>query len=115
MDAAAFKGNHCVVIDKDATAHLRSGVAMDAAAFKVSNSIGKDVDTAAVGQIPRFRSSCNVQPNQLDGVVTVYLDDPAPTLGIEHHTSGYLRLNGQGAAGDADRCSGAVVRAAGEV
>ena len=47
-------------------------------------------------------SSCNVQPNQLGRPARLYLKDPAPTLGIEHHTSRHLRLDGQGAV-DADR------------
>jgi hypothetical protein len=50
----------------------------------------------------RSISSCNVQPNQLGHPSRLYLKDLAPTLGIEHHTSRHLRLDGQGAA-DADR------------
>ena len=51
---------------------------------------------------PRCRSSCNVQPNQLGRPTRLYVEDPAPTLGIEHHTSGHLRLDSQRAV-DADR------------
>ena len=48
------------------------------------------------------RSSCDVQPNQLGRPTRLYIEDPAPTLGIEHHTSGHLRLDSQRAV-DADR------------
>ena len=47
-------------------------------------------------------SSGNVQPDQLGRPARLYHKDPAPTLGIEHHASGNLRLDGHGAV-DADR------------
>ena len=36
------------------------------------------------------RSSRNVQPNQLGRPARLYVEDSAPTLGIEHHASGHL-------------------------
>ena len=49
------------------------------------------------------RSSRNVQPNQLGRPARLYVEDSAaPTLGIEHHASGHLRLDSQRAV-DADR------------
>jgi hypothetical protein len=60
-------------------------------------------------------SSRDIQPNQPCRPTRRNLEDPAPTIGIEHHTSGHLRLNGRGAV-DADRrisahVSGKAVRA----
>jgi hypothetical protein len=91
-------------------AHIISSVVVDIAAFKVSHSVRCDIDATTLRRDARHRSisSCNVQPNQLGRPARLYLKDPAPTLGIEHHTSRHLRLDGQGAV-DADRRSGAHV------
>ena len=56
----------------------------------------------------RCRSSCNVQPSQLDRPTSLYLNDPPRSHGIEHHSPRHLRFDGQGAV-DADRRSGAHV------
>ena len=50
----------------------------------------------------RCTSSRDVQPNQLGRPARLYVEDPAPTLGIEHHAFGHLRLDCQRAV-DADR------------
>ena len=41
-------------------------------------------------------SSGNVQPNQLDRTTRPNIEDPAPFLCIEHHTSWHLRFDGHG-------------------
>ena len=47
-------------------------------------------------------SSRDIQPNQPSRPTRHDMNDPAPTIGIEHHSSGHLRLDGHGAV-DADR------------
>eukprot|EP00964_Phaeocystis_antarctica_P014593 scaffold8060_cov82-Phaeocystis_antarctica.AAC.3 len=39
------------------------------------------------------RSSRDVQPNQPGRPARLDLEDPAPTIAIEHHASGHLRLD----------------------
>eukprot|EP00964_Phaeocystis_antarctica_P136884 scaffold101375_cov60-Phaeocystis_antarctica.AAC.2 len=53
-------------------------------------------------------SSRDIQPNQPGCPARLDLEDPAPTIGIEHHASEHLRLDGHGAV-DADRRTGAHV------
>mmetsp|Transcript_27577 Transcript_27577/g.69841 ORF Transcript_27577/g.69841 Transcript_27577/m.69841 type:complete len:287 (-) Transcript_27577:3-863(-) len=130
MDVTAFKVCHSVVLDIDATAHSRF-IVMNIAGFEVSHSIGPDIDTTAVAPLTNVvmdiaaykvshsvradkdattisaialvhEAADNVQPNQLGVCTRRYEKDSAPTLGIEHRTSGHLRLNSQGAV-DADR------------
>ena len=53
-------------------------------------------------------SSRDIQPNQPCRSTRLDGEDPAPTICIEHHTTGHLRLDGHGAI-DADRRAGAHV------
>jgi len=77
-------------------AHINSSVVMDVAAFKVCHSSDNNATTTSC------LSSCNVQPNQLNGSAILYVKDPPPSIeGFEHHSSRHLRFDRQGAV-DAD-------------
>ena len=56
----------------------------------------------------RINASRDIQPNQPCRPTRLDIEDPAPTICIEHHTTGHLRLDGHGTI-DADCRTGAHV------
>eukprot|EP00964_Phaeocystis_antarctica_P023624 scaffold13193_cov60-Phaeocystis_antarctica.AAC.2 len=92
-------------------AHMRSGVVMDIAAFKVRHSVGIDKDATALRAARARSSSIGAMEEMswnLSRPARLYLEDPPPSHGVEHHSTRHLRFDSQGAI-DADRRSGAHV------